>query len=276
MKKITKNGYIAVAIGFGGLIILLNLNLPNNGDEPVPTQSEAATKSQPKSGYIADLKASLDYPPMRTPYSHMQSLCSEEPIESPLRPEHFQCDRNQDGEGRFKFVFGPDANLKASYFFLRSLKSVSNDGREKADIVDNTEVLNLLDAKYGDRAVTQTGTRNFWPSIPEDVNFTAISYGCRAYFINQPGRKIVGVVPKTHQEIWYETGIMYIPNRADHMDFEVVESEVLGSSKCVVALVISSTSEIREDINTFKTEYRTEVDVLEVDPQFKLLRSDFW
>lgn len=276
MKKMTKNGYIAVAIGFGGLIILLNLNLPNNGDEPVPTQSEAATKSQPESGYIADLKASLDYPPMRTPYSDMQSLCSQEPIESPLRAEHFQCDRNQDGEGRFKFVFGPDANLKASYFFLRSLKSVSDDEMEKADIVDNTEVLNLLDAKYGDRAITQTGTRDFWPRIPEDVDFTAISYGCRAYFINQPGAKIVGPRPKTHQQIWNETGIMYIPSREQRMMFEVVESEVLGSSKCVVALVISQTSEIREDINTFKTEYRTEVDVLEVDPQFNLLRSRYW
>ena len=200
----------------------------------------------------------------------MRSVCSRKPSSSGNEEGHYSCNGIDDDRVLVSsgiFVFGPDKKLKDRFFEFRN-----DSGSDQ--FIDDTGILKILDEKYGTRGITQTGKKRFRLQS-QDTRFTAVSYGCRAYYVDKPGMKVPGGTPKTHQIIWKETGVVPDFNDAERLDFEVVKNEVANVTKCVVALVNYGGNNMSIGIDE-EQEYKAEVNILEVDPRFGLMKVNHW
>lgn len=251
-------------------------------EESKPAQSEKANEGDKiakakeperdtmENQNIAILKTGLDYPAMGTSYTDIKSQCDSEPSSSGNEEGHYSCSVSNDYRilvSKGMYVFGPDRNLKSRFFRFRN-----ESGSDQ--FIDDKKILAVLDDKFGDRAITQTGKRRFRYQN-QDTNFTAVSYGCKAYFIDKPGMDVPGGTPKTHQLIWVETGTVASLDDAERFDFEVIKNEVQNSSRCVVALVNYGGTNIPRGIDE-KQDYKAEVHLLEVDAKFGLMKTKYW
>lgn len=219
---------------------------------------------------ISIVKSGLDYPSMGTPYTEMQSRCARKPSSLNNEKEHYSCRGISDDRflvSKGIFVFGPDKSLKARFF------SFINES-ESDQFINDKDILEILDKRFGSRALTQTGKIRF-SYQNQDTRFTAVSYGCPAYFTDKPGMEVPGGTPKSHQIIWVETGVVPNLDDAERYDFEVIKNEVVNSSSCVVALVNYGGTNIPRGIDE-KQYYKAEVHVLEVDPKFVLMNTKHW
>lgn len=212
--------------------------------------------------------SALDYPDIGSPYNEVTNMCRREPTSSRNETSHYSCKGPEDliyvvSEN----VFGPDKKLKARFLEFR------NRGL-RGEILDDTEILRMLDDKFGPRAITQTGSRQF-RLTNHSTSVTAVSYGCKAYFFNKPGMDVPGGTPRTHQTIWLETGIVPSLDDAERLDFEIIKDQMKGISKCVVALINYGKINIPSGINE-EQRYIGEVHILEVDPKFELLNKKHW
>ena len=217
---------------------------------------------------ISLFASALDYPDIGSPYNEVTNMCRREPTSSRNETSHYSCTGPEDliyvvSEN----VFGPDKKLKARFLEFR------NRGL-RGEILDDTEILRMLDDKFGPRAITQTGSRQF-RLTNHSTSVTAVSYGCKAYFLNKPGMDVPGGTPRTHQTIWLETGIVPSLDDAERLDFEIIKDQMKGISKCVVALINYGKINIPRGINE-EQRYIGEVHILEVDPKFELLNKKHW
>ena len=233
---------------------------------------DTATESQDEgtNKYLAILKSGLDYPVMGTPYKEIQSVCEKKPTSTMNESEHYSCTGSADDRfltSRGFYVFGPDKRLKARQFFFRNES-------DKKDFINDAVILRALDSKYGDRAITQSGKRRY-NLQNQDTNFTAVTYGCKGYYVDKPGMYVPGGTPKTHQPVWKETGVVPDLRDEERVSFEVVKNEAVGAPKCVVALVNYGGTNIPTGIDE-EQEYKAEVHILEVNPQFGLLNAKHW
>lgn len=218
---------------------------------------------------LRHLRDLLNQPPLGTSYSEMKDACSREPSSSGNADGHYSCssvlDKLLTSSG--KLVFGPDKLLKAKWFRFRT-------DSDSADFVSQEVILAELDSVFGSRQLTQNGERRFRLQN-QTTTFSAISYGCKAYFVDKPGMQIPGGTPKTHRTIWEETGTVLDLDSAERFDFEVIKNEVLNVDRCVIALVNYGGTNIPRGINE-EQDYKAEVHVMEIAPTFALLNSKGW
>ncbi len=234
----------------------------NSIDAQVKAEEEKATEK----ASLVLLKENLDYPRMGTPYNDIREVCEDQPSSSQNEEGHYDCAPKKDSL-RGTFVFGPDRKLKARLFNFST-------GPGTDELLSMDELLAALDERYGERAITQTGTRRF-NMANQSRDVTAVSYGCKAYYFNKPGMDVPGGTPRTHQTIWIETGMVLSIPGAERFDFEVIKSEVQDIDRCIVALAVFGGLNIPRGIDE-EQKYISRVDVLEVDPSFNLLASKHW
>lgn len=209
------------------------------------------------------LKANLSYPRMGVPYNDARQVCDSEPSSSGNEEGHYECFAKSEGS----FVFGPDRRLKARWFSFGT-------GPDEKSLLSKAELLAVLDERFGERLVTQKGSKQFsYSNQPREV--TAVSYGCKAYFFDKPGMHVPGGTPDTHQVIWKETGVVPPLDAVARYDFEVVKAEVQNIKQCVVAVVEFGGYNIPTGIEE-EQRYFSSVSVMEVDPSFGLLNSKHW
>ena len=217
---------------------------------------------------ISLFASALDYPDIGSPYNEVTTMCRREPASSGNETGHYSCTGPEDLIYVVsKNVFGPDKKLKARFLVFR------NRGLQ-GEILDDTEILRMLDDKFGPRAVTESGSRQF-RLTDHSTSVTAVSYGCKAYFLNKPGMDVPGGTPRTHQTIWLETGVVPSLDDAERLHFEIIKDQMKGISKCAVALINYGKFNIPRGINEEQS-YIGEVHLLEVDPKFELLNEKHW
>ena len=217
---------------------------------------------------ISLFASALDYPDIGSPYNEVTTMCRREPASYGNETGHYSCTGPEDLIYVVsKNVFGPDKKLKARFLVFR------NRGLQ-GEILDDTEILRMLDDKFGPRAVTESGSRQF-RLTDHSTSVTAVSYGCKAYFLNKPGMDVPGGTPRTHQTIWLETGVVPSLDDAERLHFEIIKDQMKGISKCAVALINYGKFNIPRGINEEQS-YIGEVHLLEVDPKFELLNEKHW
>ena len=217
---------------------------------------------------ISLFASALDYPDIGSPYNEVTTMCRREPASYGNETGHYSCTGPEDLIYVVsKNVFGPDKKLKARFLVFR------NRGLQ-GEILDDTEILRMLDDKFGPRAVTESGSRQF-RLTDHSTSVTAVSYGCKAYFLNKPGMDVPGGTPRTHQTIWLETGVVPSLDVTERLDFEIIKDQMKGISKCAVALINYGKFNIPRGINEEQS-YIGEVHLLEVDPKFELLNEKHW
>lgn len=230
------------------------------------TSATVKTKVSDKLRHLRDL---LNQPSIGTVYSEMKDSCSREPSSSGNADGHYSCSSVLDSllTSSGKLVFGPDKRLKAKWFRFRT-------DSDSDDFVSHELILAELDSVFGERQLTQNGHRQFRLQN-QTTTFSAISYGCKAYFIDKPGMQIPGGTPKTHRTIWQETGTVLDLDSAERFDFEVIKNEVLNADRCIVALVNYGGTNIPRGIDE-EQDYKAEVHVMEIAPTFALFNSEGW
>ena len=216
---------------------------------------------------IASLNALLSYPPMGSPYSEIASDCAKKPKTVGGSKGNYLCYTNKNSGSLH--VFGPDRNLRAHTFSFENVSS-------SKDFIDDKEIIKILDKRFGKREITQTGNRPHSYTSPFG-KFTAVSYGCKAFFFDKPSEKI----PYSSRDwenyaiIWKGTGIPsgslnwkrydFAVAHFKRFDFEVAKSEFRKAPRCIVALINYRKTKTPTEIDEKQT-YTAEVNLLEVDP----------